>query len=151
MVLILKERIGQSFLFLGLFSGPDPNALTFGAVAAKEKTDKSIFTIKDSKAVSQIYLPKKPFCFAQKDFFCVANELLTLKWFQFEPQTVFGSASAKANTSKDEVEEYEPQVDFKPVVPMPDLVDIKTGSFTLIFLNPASSYKRRSGRLRDAL
>ncbi|KAK4319922.1 hypothetical protein Pmani_009183 [Petrolisthes manimaculis] len=50
----------------------------------------------------------------------------------FEPKTVFkGPGSPIKSPSKDDgddkVEEYEPQVDFQPVVPMPDLVEVKTG------------------------
>ncbi|CAL4133606.1 unnamed protein product, partial [Meganyctiphanes norvegica] len=48
-----------------------------------------------------------------------------------EPKTLFpgspivGSGSPSKDDS--EVEEYEPQVDFKPVIPLPELVEVKTG------------------------
>ncbi|XP_050685892.1 E3 SUMO-protein ligase RanBP2-like isoform X2 [Eriocheir sinensis] len=46
----------------------------------------------------------------------------------FEPQTPAGvTKSPQKDDSDDRVEEYEPQVDFQPVVPMPDLVEVKTG------------------------
>ncbi|XP_069959256.1 E3 SUMO-protein ligase RanBP2 isoform X4 [Cherax quadricarinatus] len=48
------------------------------------------------------------------------------------PKAVFGSSPTgiklpSKDYSEDKVEEYEPQVDFQPVIPMPDLVEIKTG------------------------
>ncbi|KAB7495494.1 E3 SUMO-protein ligase RanBP2, partial [Armadillidium nasatum] len=82
------------------------NTVSFGALAATSE-NKLSFTTKDPKA--------------------------------FEPKAVFGKSSTSdskgklnesgaADTSKDEgADEYEPQVDFKPVIPMPDLVDVKTG------------------------
>ncbi|XP_042203503.1 ranBP2-like and GRIP domain-containing protein 3 isoform X1 [Homarus americanus] len=47
----------------------------------------------------------------------------------FEPKTLFGisTGSPSKDDSDDKVEEYEPQVDFQPVIPMPDLVEVKTG------------------------
>lgn len=50
--------------------------------------------------------------------------------FQFEPKALFGGSQAKSpskDDGDDKVEEYEPQVDFQPVVPLPDLVEVKTG------------------------
>lgn len=35
--------------------------------------------------------------------------------------------SPSKDDGDDRVEEYEPQVDFQPVIPMPDLVEVKTG------------------------
>lgn len=39
--------------------------------------------------------------------------------------------SPQKDDSDDRVEEYEPQVDFQPVVPMPDLVETKTGKSSI--------------------
>lgn len=56
-----------------------------------------------------------------------------LLFCQFEPKLLFTPAvasparSPSKDDSTDKVEEYEPQVDFQPVVPMPDLVEVKTG------------------------
>ena len=49
----------------------------------------------------------------------------------FEQTSVFASSSAKgapeSPSKEDQVEEYEPEVDFAPVVPLPDLVEVRTG------------------------
>lgn len=54
--------------------------------------------------------------------------------FQFEPKALFGGSQAKSpskDDGDDKVEEYEPQVDFQPVVPLPDLVEVKTGEWVV--------------------
>ncbi|KAK8396428.1 hypothetical protein O3P69_005465 [Scylla paramamosain] len=55
-----------------------------------------------------------------------AASMFTTKAFEPQPSMAV-TKSPQKDDSDDRVEEYEPQVDFQPVVPMPDLVEIKTG------------------------
>lgn len=64
---------------------------------------------------------------------------------------MFGGSQAKSpskDDGDDKVEEYEPQVDFQPVVPLPDLVEVKTGKWVvveLLFVFGKQFVKERKG------
>ena len=80
------------------------------------------------------------------------------KGFGGAGQAMFGSAegaspSRGGDHEDGEAEEYEPDVDFKPVIPLPELVDVKTGEeeeeklfgerAKLFRLDPAKQWKER--------
>ena len=99
---IMSSTIGSNKGSPGLFSNVT-GGLTFSALNSSSSSDPSqVFKTKDTEA--------------------------------FKPKPLFGSSSAstsinasKAEESSEHVEEYEPEIEFEPVIPLPELIQVKTG------------------------